>query len=403
MERAPAFTNAVGIHSRYEYREERSEGVVFSPTTGQMEPYSNLDAYYSQLTAHSRKPAPYQGDHHTAYDYWRGVNTVLRDKPYLLNFHWTNPTDGITSSYDTVGNEYISKRHGPFNYDPCYNPSLIDNAWNEATTKALLSLKGKTAEVGNALGEMKTTVEQLAKSVTRAGNFLLAVKKGRWKQAADILGISRRAFNDTRGRNQASMWLEYVYGWRPLAQTMYDLQDSFSAAVQRTSRLIEGNGTGTCGGSDQFPYGNWEVKGEWKASVKCTLRAIIDDAKIHLINSIGLTNPASVAWELVPFSFVVDWFVPVGNTLEAMNASWGLVWNGGYIRKIVNRRVWIKHKTGFITFWVNCIDPGDYQEGSTEFQRVALTGFPYAQFYADVTPFSTPRVVNAIALTRQLT
>jgi len=31
-----------------------------------------------------------------------------------------------------------------------------------------------------------------------------------------------------------------------------------------------------------------------------------------------LTNPALVAWELVPFSFVADWFVPIGSWLTAI-------------------------------------------------------------------------------------
>jgi hypothetical protein len=35
----------------------------------------------------------------------------------------------------------------------------------------------------------------------------------------------------------------------------------------------------------------------------------------------GLTDPASVAWELIPFSFVADWFVPIGDTLRAIHAA----------------------------------------------------------------------------------
>lgn len=32
---------------------------------------------------------------------------------------------------------------------------------------------------------------------------------------------------------------------------------------------------------------------------------------------LGLMDPELVAWELVPFSFVIDWFAPVGSWLEA--------------------------------------------------------------------------------------
>jgi hypothetical protein len=36
--------------------------------------------------------------------------------------------------------------------------------------------------------------------------------------------------------------------------------------------------------------------------------------------SLGLADPLSVAWELTPWSFVVDWFLPVGDYLNARGA-----------------------------------------------------------------------------------
>jgi hypothetical protein len=39
--------------------------------------------------------------------------------------------------------------------------------------------------------------------------------------------------------------------------------------------------------------------------------------------SLGITNPLLVAWELVPFSFVVDWFLPIGNYLESLDSLLG--------------------------------------------------------------------------------
>lgn len=32
---------------------------------------------------------------------------------------------------------------------------------------------------------------------------------------------------------------------------------------------------------------------------------------------LGLTNPELVAWELVPYSFVADWFIPLGDWMAA--------------------------------------------------------------------------------------
>jgi len=35
--------------------------------------------------------------------------------------------------------------------------------------------------------------------------------------------------------------------------------------------------------------------------------------------SLGLTDPLSVLWEITPYSFVVDWFIPIGTYLENLN------------------------------------------------------------------------------------
>lgn len=38
-----------------------------------------------------------------------------------------------------------------------------------------------------------------------------------------------------------------------------------------------------------------------------------------LASSLGLNNPAGIVWEAIPFSFVVDWIVPVGDFIENLN------------------------------------------------------------------------------------
>jgi hypothetical protein len=331
---------------------------------------------------------------------------VIEDRPYLLHDHYINPVDGLTSNYDITRNEFISSRHTPFSADASSingGHSKIDNAWEESITKALNSIKGETASLGNSLGELKTTVDSFAASGLRGFNFIKAMKKGRWRQAGDILGLSRKEFTANRGNALADYWLAYSYGWAPLAGEMFALQRTFAEATHRTSRSVEGNGTSIVSDDVEFPYNDFIEKGSFAARVRTTLKAELTNPYLALINDLGLTNPLSVAWELVPFSFVVDWFLPVGNTLEAMTAGLGLEWKGGYISKSIRKAIHITHKEGRMTDWTDCVDPGSYRERSSEFQRVALTGFPYARFYADMTPYSTPRAVNALALIRKFT
>jgi hypothetical protein len=46
-----------------------------------------------------------------------------------------------------------------------------------------------------------------------------------------------------------------------------------------------------------------------------------------------LSNPAALAWELVPYSFVVDWMIPVGDYLSSLDAVNGLTFRRGTLSR----------------------------------------------------------------------
>jgi len=397
-----AHTNLVGTHLLSDWREERTTGTTFDVDVDGQVPVNRVDRSESVTVASSRKPPTYKGDRKTNYDYWRGINRVIQDVPYVLHDHWINPIDGKTSNYDLYRTEYISLRHTPFSASPV-NPKRVENAYQESIVKALNSLKGQAADMGNNLGELKTTVEALASDVMKAANFIRHMKKGRWRKAADDLGLTLRAFNHDRGKTLANYWLAYSYGWKPLAQSMYDLQSALGEEWRRRTHLIEATGTTMVDGHVEFPYNDFYEQGDYKAFCRTTLKASISNRDLYIISKLGLTNPISVAWELVPFSFVVDWFVPVGNTLSALTATMGLEFVGGWTNQVILEEVNIRAITGYRTPWTDCTDAGAYKERSVGFRRDVHSGFPVPRFYADLTPYSTPRALNALALVRQLT
>lgn len=69
----------------------------------------------------------------------------------------------------------------------------------------------------------------------------------------------------------------------------------------------------------------------------------MSNPELFALASLGLLNPASLAWELVPLSFVVDWIVPVGPFLEAMTAGVGIELSHAYRKEYT--------KSNFTMFW----------------------------------------------------
>jgi hypothetical protein len=149
--------------------------------------------------------------------------------------------------------------------------------------------------------------------------------------------------------------------------------------------------------------GDYDELSRIRHTVICELGAVLDNPSLAYLNTFGLINPLSIAWELVPWSFAIDWFVPVGKTLEAVTATVGLIFNGGRItehRKYVTVRNYVP---GRRTAWRVCENTGNYIEEGFGFSRTALTAFPHPMFYADLTPYSTTRALNALALVHGLT
>lgn len=116
------------------------------------------------------------------------------------------------------------------------------------------------------------------------------------------------------------MWLEFHFGWEPLIKDIYAgvnvLQSGFppirvrARAHAKTRDIYNGGPT------------NYERKFDLR--VEYGANVFVDDPMLWKANQLGLINPAVVAWELVPFSFVVDWFLPVGSFLGQFTDFVGL-------------------------------------------------------------------------------
>lgn len=95
----------------------------------------------------------------------------------------------------------------------------------------------------------------------------------------------------------------------------------------------------------------------------------------------GIDNPALLAWELLPYSFVVDWFLPVGNYLESLNAFSGFSFVSGWVSYRTEQWYSVEYN-GKVT---NGTYGFQYRKGFGEiyrarYQRDVLSSFPGAGY-----------------------
>jgi hypothetical protein len=144
----------------------------------------------------------------------------------------------------------------------------------------------------------------------------------------DELGISSRR-RQPRGGNVPSRWLELQYGWKPLLSDVYGAASALEkrpkgdwrVTAKVTKKCVDSYVAAPAVTSNSLDAYRCEAR--LLRSVFARIDALPQNEAIISLASLGVTNPLSVAWELVRFSFVVDWFIPIGGWLESLDALLG--------------------------------------------------------------------------------
>lgn len=197
---------------------------------------------------------------------------------------------------------------------------------NKLLDKLRDRLMGSDFNAGVSIAESSKSFGMIANSATKIALALKAVRSGRPGDAAIILTRNTnregnfkppRASRNTRS-HVGGHWLELQYGWLPLLKDAEAgakaLAHAFSAPPQqiyRATRVVQ----------DILTVAP-QVGGKGEAYTLGTIKAIIREKNMPQLT--GLMDPASIAWELLPYSFVVDWFIPIGGYLQNLALARGI-------------------------------------------------------------------------------
>jgi hypothetical protein len=125
----------------------------------------------------------------------------------------------------------------------------------------------------------------------------------------------------------ARQWLELKYGWMPLHMSIFDCVKFQREKANRFR--VEGRYTKKVkfGYYDDIqPYSpGLHAHGQFSGTYFCGIRGdyAVRDRTYFNASRLSPLNPVSIAWELVPYSFVVDWFVDIGGYLQNLETAYG--------------------------------------------------------------------------------
>jgi len=204
----------------------------------------------------------------------------------------------------------------------------ILSARREAVTNIRLKVKNTEWNCATWIGELPATRNWFVSVAKALIKSVRLVRKGEMKQAIRELKrvrISNGKFSRYKpietwrtARYAGSKWLEWRYAVTPL---MYDMEDMMGYLYAGSIKPdIERIASGAKARRNFNSPTNI-------ISSSMDIRFVVyaqKSATTSEFQKLGLLNPLVPLWELTPLSFVIDWFIPIGDSLASLDAMFGV-------------------------------------------------------------------------------
>lgn len=311
---------------------------------------------------------------HVTYDWFRTTNpSISSDVIFYHDYEFSNATSGVSMDFSAA---------------------MLD----QAVTQALLRLKNQKINLGAALGEAGKTVSMVNSLVSDVYKGYKALRKLDPKGAA-------RAFSQRGWKNIPDRWLEYQYGLKPLVQDIDGaLQHLAQQPVQNYRSIVRGRMVDDSYSVDwlgvSFPGISRGIRRKEEVAV---ILAYIPYSMQTIRNVQAGANPAATAWELTPFSFVLDWALPIGDYLSVFDAAWGWTYLYGCRSQFIKSKFHLACKervSGVNTYRVLNARSGSYER--VKFVRSLYSGSPLPMLPRWKNPVSTAHMANGLSLLASL-
>jgi hypothetical protein len=227
------------------------------------------------------------------------------------------------------------------------NWSLPDNEAKDKAWKKFVANVHASAEIGETLAQGHQAIRMIATRASQLAKFAYHLNRFDFPRARAALRISKtdpRTDRWSKDRTAANMFLEAHFGWSPLVSDIYSAAEVLSSDFgmkRATGRGVSPIVTER----NNYPPGPWSAATIWSRQSRVTYGAKvrIENPNLALATSLGLVNPVQLAWQLVPYSHIGDWFFNMSTFLGAWTDLLGFAIEEPYTtvyRVAVHQQLW---------------------------------------------------------------
>lgn len=272
------------------------------------------------------------------------------------------------------------------------------NQANEVRARNNKKIIDSDVDLGVVAGEFRETSRMFKDLAVRLAAAARSLRAGNVGGVATALSLRK-------SKDWANAWLLANYGIKPLVNDVLGGLKAIEKGMMKeryqvqSSRVVFEDSQSTQTGDllNGLLVINWSLKCE--TSVRC--KYLTDSSNYATLASLGLVNPAILAWELKRLSFVIDWAVGVGAWLNQLGVSSGRQFQSGsetFFQRIEGhayyRRAGILNQVEYDQWW-----SAQYSEVKCE--RNMSISWPLAYAPAIKDPMSMFTIATSTALLRQ--
>lgn len=238
----------------------------------------------------------------------------------------------------------------------CFGPFADQNLVTEvppapSVNKAAL-LQEATAKAVTAGWDMGTSAAELTKTLRMVAGAKQSIIRFLNRAVVDLARNPKRLRSYGQAVDEiARLWMESRYGWRILGyeiesvekavKTIAEGTDSrfsrfttFERTVEQSVQHFEDRSLRHDGGvSGTFFSKDVSLHLIQYREVRCGVG-------VDVLSTAGFVSPVVTAWELVPFSFIIDWFVNIDDLLTSFyyihNRRLRAAWSSEIVTTVVN-------------------------------------------------------------------